>query len=138
MRHLQKGNQTAQRSGCRWNWFSRVLILRTLWKTDHRVPEERQASSAQDDRITAPIGFRREQGTANERSPYLFFVLLLNERCGANSFIGSWCLVDQFCPTSPFVDSFRVADHSGVERFGRQMTHDQQTGGQRYAAAWML
>ena len=62
MRQLQKGNQTAQRSGCRWNWFSRVLILRTLWKTDHRVPEERQASSAQDDRITAPSDSAQNKG----------------------------------------------------------------------------
>ena len=54
MRQLQKGNQAAQRSDCRRNWLSRVLILRTLRKANHRVPEETQASSAQDDRIATP------------------------------------------------------------------------------------
>src|SRR2546428_13432311 len=62
MRQLQKGNQAAQRSDCRRNWFSRVLILRTLWKTDHRVPEETQASSAQDDRVAAPSDSSRNNG----------------------------------------------------------------------------
>src|SRR5712692_7545729 len=62
MRQLQKGNQAAQRSGCRRNLFSRVLILRTLRKTDHRVPEERQASSAQDDWITAPSDSAQNKG----------------------------------------------------------------------------
>src|SRR5229473_5464508 len=64
MRQLQKGNQAAQRSDCRRNWLSRVLILRTLWKTDHRVPEETQASSAQDDRIAAPSDSFTQQWTA--------------------------------------------------------------------------
>src|SRR5713101_5111538 len=62
MRQLQKGNQAAQRSDCRRNWLSRVLILRTLWKTNHRVPEETQASSAEVDRIAAPSDSSRNNG----------------------------------------------------------------------------
>src|SRR6266849_349860 len=64
MRQLQKGNQAAQRSDCRRNWLSRVLILRTPWKTDHRISEETQASSAQDDRIAAPSDSFAQQWTA--------------------------------------------------------------------------
>src|SRR5229473_1689346 len=57
MRQLQKENQAAQRSDCRRNWFSRVLILRTLWKTDRRVPEETQASSCVDGRAVGGIAY---------------------------------------------------------------------------------
>src|SRR5258708_5709051 len=64
MRQLQKGNQAAQRIDCRRNWLSRVLILRTLRKTDHRVPEETQASPAQDDRIAAPSDSFTQRWTA--------------------------------------------------------------------------
>src|SRR5713101_1394206 len=71
MRQLQKGNQAAQRSDCRRNWLSRVLILRTLWKTDHRVPEEAQASSAQDDRM-AP---HRIPHATMDRDRRVFFLL---------------------------------------------------------------
>src|SRR6266851_471945 len=110
MRQLQKGNQTAQRSGCRWNWFSRVLILRTLWKTDHRVPEERQASSAQDDRITAPSDSARTRDCKLTQSLFIF-ALLLNERCGANSFVRSWCSIAE----SPihFVERYTLSPDPG-------------------------
>jgi len=42
------------------------LILRTLRKANHRVPEETQASSAQDDRIAAQSRFLPQQWTATD------------------------------------------------------------------------
>src|SRR5712692_3251214 len=53
MRQLQKGDQgPRQRDYCRIRLAS-VLILRTLRKANHRVPEETQASPAQGYRIAA-------------------------------------------------------------------------------------
>src|SRR5438128_6825751 len=54
MRLLQKGDQEPRQRDHRRIRLASVLILRTLRKANHRVPEETQASSAQDDRITAP------------------------------------------------------------------------------------
>src|SRR5713101_1746239 len=54
MRQLQKGDQGPRQRDHRRIHLASVLILRTLRKANYRVPEETQASSAQDDRITAP------------------------------------------------------------------------------------
>src|SRR6266852_812602 len=54
MRQLQKGDQGPRQRDHRRIHLASVLILRTLRKANYRVPEETQASSAQDDRIAAP------------------------------------------------------------------------------------
>jgi hypothetical protein len=62
MRQLQKGDQGPRQRDHRRIRLASVLILRTLRKANHRVPEETQASSAQDDRIAA-IGVLTQQWT---------------------------------------------------------------------------
>ncbi len=37
----------------RWAWLASLLILQEMWKTDHRVPEETQASAAGQDDVVA-------------------------------------------------------------------------------------
>src|SRR5713226_2681590 len=54
MRQLQKGDQEPRQRDHRRIRLASVLILRTLRKANRRVPEETQASSAQDDRIATP------------------------------------------------------------------------------------
>jgi len=44
MRQLQKGDQEREQRSGRWTWLAQLLILHPLRKTDHRVPEETQAS----------------------------------------------------------------------------------------------
>ena len=57
---LQKGDQgPRQRDHCRIRLAS-VLILRTLRKANHRVPEKTRASTAQDDGIAAPSNSSRK------------------------------------------------------------------------------
>src|SRR5713226_7006275 len=54
MRLLQKGDQGPKQRDHRRIRLASVLILWPLRKANHRVPEETQASSAQEDRIAAP------------------------------------------------------------------------------------
>src|SRR5713101_3187075 len=54
MRPLQKGDQGPRQRDHRRIRMASVLILWRLRKANYRVPEETQASSAQDDRIAAP------------------------------------------------------------------------------------
>ena len=57
---LQKGDQgPRQRDHCRIRLAS-VLILRTLRKANHRVPEKTRASTAQDDGIAAQSNSSRK------------------------------------------------------------------------------
>src|SRR5713226_8687815 len=62
MRQLQKGDQEPRQRDHRRIRVASVLILRTLRKANYRVPEETQASSAQDDRIAAPSDSSRNNG----------------------------------------------------------------------------
>ena len=63
MRQLQKGDQGPRQRDHRRIRLASVLILRTLRKANHRVPQETQASSAQDDRIAAPSDSSRNKGS---------------------------------------------------------------------------
>src|SRR5450759_1089366 len=65
MRQLQKVEQGPRQRDHRRIRLASVLILWTLRKANYRVPEETQASSAQDDRIS-PIGFLTQQWTATD------------------------------------------------------------------------
>src|SRR6266849_864891 len=62
MRQLQRGDQGPRQRDHRRIHLASVLILRTLRKANHRVPEETQASSAQDD----PIAARSDSSPNNE------------------------------------------------------------------------
>jgi len=53
MRQLQKGDQEREQRSGRWTWLAYLLILHPVRKTDHRVPEETQASSATHDSVAA-------------------------------------------------------------------------------------
>ena len=92
MRQLQKGDQGPRRRDHRRIRLASVLILRTLRKADHRVPEEMQASSAcQDDWVVARSRFRstRPQLTRSLFSFTAFFEWTVARR----RFTGSWCLL---------------------------------------------
>src|SRR5882724_2559977 len=73
MRQLQKGDQGPRQRDHRRIRLASVLILRTLRKGNYRVPEETQASSAQDDRIAAPSdSSRNNEPRLRGLSPRLF------------------------------------------------------------------
>src|SRR6266849_2835268 len=72
MRQLQKGDQGPRQRDHRRIRLASVLILRTLRKANYRVPEETQASSAQDDRIAAPSDSPPNNGPRGRFYPRLF------------------------------------------------------------------
>jgi hypothetical protein len=88
MRQVQKGDQKPRQGDHRRIRVASVLILRTLRKTNYRVPEETQASSVQNDLIATQSRFLSQHKDRN--STRRFFVSPCSERGVGDSVTGSW------------------------------------------------
>jgi hypothetical protein len=84
MRQLQKGDQEPRQRDHRRIRVASVLILRALRKTNYRVPEETEASSAQNDWIATQSRLLSQQKDRNSRGGFSFR-LVLNEPWGTAS-----------------------------------------------------
>jgi hypothetical protein len=92
MRQLQKGDQKPRQRDHRRIRVASVLILRTLRKTNYRVSEETQASSAQNDLTATQSRFLSQHKDRNSRGGFSF--RLVSERGVGDSVTGSWRFVN--------------------------------------------